>query len=307
MLLSFKFVGISVAGSLTMLLVCTFAPIPAQIGALGACLSVLSGLFISYVEQDEEREKRNAAMLEKLKIPISLAPERELFEKYDAFSEALSALAKQIDPVLRQYALLKLASITEEVRLLASGKVVFSSTESWRTVYDALLQGPDLKTYKSVSWVKTRSYWRDQPGRQSMQANFQAAKRGVQIERIVILGSNLWAPTEILPVPEVKAWVDEQHERGIKVLLVRESEIRGEADLLCDFGIYGERATGIQELDEQSRTVRFILMFDKQSIRPAQDRWERLSLYATPYADLLALQRRQEHQVRTLRHRKQVA
>jgi hypothetical protein len=78
-----------------------------------------------------------------------------------------------------------------------------------------------------------------------MQVNFQATKRGVQIERIVILGSNLWVPTEILPVPEVKAWVDEQHERGIKVFLVRESEISGEADLLCDFGIYGERATGI--------------------------------------------------------------
>src|SRR6516164_6542436 len=289
-LLSFKFIGISAVGSLAMSLVCIFAPVPAQIGALGASLSILSGLFVSYMEQEEEREQRRAALLEQLKVPLALAPEHELFEKYDAFSEALSALAKQIDPVLRQYALLKLASITDEVRLLASGKVVFSSTETWRTVYDDLLQGPDVKTYKSVSWVKTRSYWRDQPGRQSMQVNFQAAKRGVQIERIVILGSNLWAPTETFPVPEVRAWVDEQHERGIKVLLVRESEISGEADLLCDFGIYGERATGIQELDEQSRTVRFILMFDKQSIRPAQDRWERLSLYATPYADLLALQ-----------------
>src|SRR5229473_7716496 len=168
-LLSFKFVGIAVAGSLTMSLVCTFAPVPAQIGALGACLSMLSGLFISYVEQEEERERCQAALLEKLKIPLALAPEHELFEKYDAFSTALSELAKQIDPVLRQYALLKLASITEQVRSLASGKVVFSSTETWRTAYEDLLQSPAVKTYKSVSWVKTRGYWQDQPpGRQSM-------------------------------------------------------------------------------------------------------------------------------------------
>src|SRR6266849_2823073 len=173
-LLSFKFVGISVAGSLAMSLVCTFAPVPAQIGALGACLSMLSGLFVSYVEQEEGREKRHAALLEKLKIPLALAPEHELFEKYDAYSQALLELAKQIDPVLRQYAMLKLASITEQVRSLASGKVVFSATETWRTVYEDLLHSPALKTYKSVSWVKTRGYWQDQPpGRQSMRVNFQ--------------------------------------------------------------------------------------------------------------------------------------
>jgi hypothetical protein len=85
--------------------------------------------------------------------------------------------------------------------------------------------------------------------------------------------------------------------------LVRESEIGGEADLLCDFGIYGDRATGIQELDELSRTLRFMLLFDKQSIKLAQDRWARLSLYATAYADLLALKRRQEQQGRTLHQR----
>ena len=35
-------------------------------------------------------------------------------------------------------------------------------------------------------------------------------------------------------------------------------------DLLADFGIYGDRAVGTQELDEQSRTVRFTLSFDPQ-------------------------------------------
>ena len=53
---------------------------------------------------------------------------------------------------------------------------------------------------------------------------------------------------------------------GIWVMLVRESDIAGEPDLLADFGIYGERATGVQELDDQSRTLRFILYFDPQNI-----------------------------------------
>jgi hypothetical protein len=281
-----------------MSLVCTFAPLPAQIGALGACLSILSGVFISFVEQEEEREKRQAALLEKLKIPMVLAGEHDLLEKYEVISAAMAGFAQQVDPVLRQYAILKLGSIAEEVRSMASGRVVFSSTETWRTVYEDLLQSPSLKAYRSVSWVRTRSYWRDQPGMQSMRVNFQAAKRGVEIERIAILGPVLWGPGEALPVPEVKNWIDEQHERRIRVSLVRESEIGGEEDLLCDFGIYGDRATGIQELDDQSRTLRFILLFDKQSIQLSQDRWARLSLYATPYVDLVALKRRQEHQVR---------
>ena len=67
---------------------------------------------------------------------------------------------------------------------------------------------------------------------------------------------------------------------------MRESELAGEPDLLADFGLYGDRATGIQELDEQSRTQRFVLRFDPRDLKLARDRWERLSLYATPYADL---------------------
>ena len=79
----------------------------------------------------------------------------------------------------------------------------------------------------------------------------------------------------------------QQHDHGIWVLLVRESDIASEPDLLADFGIYGERATGVQELDDQSRTLRFILYFGPQNVRLARDRWTRLLLYATPFSDLL--------------------
>ena len=120
-----------------------------------------------------------------------------------------------------------------------------------------------------------------------MRVNYDLVKRWVRIERVVILRGDLWPDADELPSQKIRPWIDDQHNCGIWICLVRESAIAAEPDLLCEFGIYGERATGIQELDEQSRTVRFILSFDQQSIKLARDRLARLALYATPYADLL--------------------
>ena len=286
-LLSFRFLSTSLIGSLTVSLVCTFAPLPAQIGVLGSSVSVVAGLFLSYMEQEERREKGRAELLEKVQLPLSLAPDHDLFDQYTAFTNSLVELSKQKDLVLRRYALLKLSSISEQLRSLSSGRVVFSTTETWRTVYREILKSPDLKRYRSVSWVKTKDYWQDQPGKQDMRLNFELSKDGLLIERIVILRGELWPRNEALPSGAIRPWIDEQHASGIKLALVRESEILSEPDLLMDFGIYGERATGIEDLDDQSRTVRFTLLFDRQSLSVAQDRFSRLSLYAKPYSEIL--------------------
>jgi hypothetical protein len=285
-LLSFKFVGIALAGSLTMALVSIFAPVPAQVAVLGACVSILAGLFVAYAEQEDARERRRAELLERLRIPLALAREHDLFDQYCIISEALAELASQPDTVLRQFALLKLSSIAGQVESLAQGTVVFSSTETWRTVYEQLLEC-DLSLYQSVAWVKTKDYWQDRPGWQSMRLNFDLVRRGLRIERIVILRNHLWPAGERMPSPEILPWIKEQHDHGVWVLLVRESDIASEPDLLADFGIYGDRATGVQELDDQSRTLRFILYFDPQNVRLARDRWTRLLLYTTSFADLL--------------------
>ena len=47
-----------------------------------------------------------------------------------------------------------------------------------------------------------------------------------------------------------------------------------------------EEAVGYQQLDEQSRTVRYLLEFDPHARKQALDRFERLVLYATPYRDM---------------------
>jgi len=57
-LLSFRFIGTALMGSLAMALVAAFGPLPAQVAVLGALVSILAGLFLSYLEQEEERDRR---------------------------------------------------------------------------------------------------------------------------------------------------------------------------------------------------------------------------------------------------------
>ncbi|OWK40957.1 hypothetical protein FRUB_04849 [Fimbriiglobus ruber] len=220
-------------------------------------------------------------------VPLTLAPEHDLYAQYLAFCRTLTALAGQADPILREIAGLKLASVVGQLDLLASGTALFSGTEGWRTVYEKILASPDLREYRSVAWVRATDYWQDAPGRQSMRANFEAVQRGLLIERIVILRDDLWPSGTPLPTLDIRPWIEEQHNHGIWVLLVRQNDLASEMDLLADIGIYGGRAIGTQELDDRSRTLRFTLTFDPQVVRLARDRWERLYLFATPYQTLL--------------------
>ena len=56
-----------------------------------------------------------------------------------------------------------------------------------------------------------------------MRLNYDLVTRGFRIERILILPDELWPFEERLPSPEIRPWIEEQQERGIRVSLVRES------------------------------------------------------------------------------------
>jgi hypothetical protein len=286
-LLNFGFLGTSLIGSLVMALTSALASPPAQLAVLGGTMSILAGLLVSYMEQEDERERRRESLLEQLDVPLALAPNRAFFDVYSRLTRSLVAVARQDDPVLRDFSLVRLASINEQMRTLAEGLLVFTDTETWRTVYEQILESPGLGHYDSVAWVKTSDYWQDQPGQQSMRLNYELARRGLRIQRIVILRGELWPVNDRLPSPTIRGWIEEQLRHGLDVSVVREAELVMEADLLCDFAIYGERATGIQELDEEARTIRFVLSFDRRGITLASERWARISLYATPYSELL--------------------
>jgi hypothetical protein len=217
----------------------------------------------------------------------SLPHAPELLVAQQTLTHYIRELGRHSDEILREAAMLKLVSIQDEVRALAAGKVGFSATEGWRTLYERLLRSPDVQSYRSVAWVRSEDYWRDAPGQRSMQLNFEILRSGVAIERILILNDFFWPPAALLPSADISRWIDEQHEGGVQVSLVRESEIESEPDMLCDLGIYGNRATGWLELDTQCRTSRFTFDFSQESLQIADERWKRLSLYAVPFAELL--------------------
>ena len=121
-----------------------------------------------------------------------------------------------------------------------------------------------------------------------MRLNYELHDGGrLNIERIAILADEVWPEDEPLPKSPISEWIHEQHSHGIWTKLVRESALKSEPDLLVDMGIYGSRAVGTQELDDRCRTVRFTLTFDFEAVAAAEERWRRLSVYATSYRDLL--------------------
>lgn len=164
---------------------------------LGAFISIVGGLFFSYLGQADQRERAEA--IESLSVPLALSADRELYQQYEQIFRSLTSLAKRSDTILRRVARLKFASVADQLDELAEGRIVFAVTEGWRTVYEQLLTDPNVRQYRSVAWVRSPGYWQDEPGRRSMQVNFDAVHRGVLIERISILSQELWPAAQVLP------------------------------------------------------------------------------------------------------------
>jgi hypothetical protein len=282
-----SFVLVSTLGSLVMALVCALGSADVQVGALGAMVSMLAGLVLGFLEQEYARYQRQAELLRLLAVPVALADDAELLGIHESLRDALNLVALQPDPILREIARLKAASMQQEIASLADGTLVFMGTETWRTVNEKVIASPDVREYLSVALVRSEDYWQDPPGRRSLLVNFDALRRGVLVQRVVILADSLWPAHEPLPTGVIGRWIQVQHRFDLPVSLVRESQLVGESDLLGDIGIYGSRAVGTQELDERARTVRFVLQFDAEAIRLARERWQRLLLFATPYGQLL--------------------
>lgn len=282
-----RFLTVFLGGLAITTLVTLYAPLTLQIATLGAVLSLVAALLVLSLGLHLELLRRSDAILAQLRVPVVLAADHDLFHEYETFTRGLLEIAQQRNPVFRELARFRISSICDEMSQLALGRTEFRSTETWRSVYQEILEGLKVKTYYSVAWVRSIEYWDDPPGRQGMHLNFDLAQRGYRIERVVILPDSLWPFDQQLPAREIRHWLDQQHRHGLVVSLVREHELAGETDLLCDFGLYGDQAVGFQELDEQSRTVRYRLDFAPLARKKAYDRWERLALYAKPYRDLV--------------------
>lgn len=223
-----------------------------------------------------------------LEAPFILSQDKVLIERYQWLSDSLLRIRWRQDPIYRSVAVEQLDELVGQLREISEGRVTFKGTETWRLVYDQLLKSPGVVGYRSVAWIKTPEYWRDEPGRQSLKSNLQLHESGqVNIERIAILADALWPSDDQLPAERIRQWLHQQHAHGIWLRLIRESQLEQESELLQDYGIYGSRAVGIQQLDEKARTVSFQLDFNLDTVLEAEDRWRRLEVYSTSYADLL--------------------
>lgn len=246
--------------------------------ATGVLVSVALGWLVS------ELLRQTIPLLETPTTALSL---RALPEPCRELVSSLLVGVSHADPVFRELMQTQMAALSEQVREWSHGQLAFTGTEAWRTAYQKVLTSPDVTEYRSVAWVKTEDYWQDLPGQQSSRLNFDLIDQGMLIERVLILGWNLWPPELRLPREPIRRWIEDQHYRGVTVHLVRENDLVGEPDLLRDFGIYGDRAVGEQHVDGESRTVSFTFWFDCSQIELAKERWARLKLFGRPYAEIL--------------------
>jgi hypothetical protein len=269
------------------LAVWALAPAKFLIGYVGMLVSALIGLVLKTLAAVRAQPQQPAL----LQLLLDLAGDPKLARVHSSLAEALKDISRRTDPIFRQLAHSRLQTITADCESLGEGIVEFTSTESWRVVYEELLRSPGLHLYRSVAYIESAHYWQDGPGQQSTQLNLDLQDAGVvNIERTAVIADHLWPSNQLFPVEPLHSWFDQQHRYGIWIRLVRESILENDTDLLCDFGIYGSRAVGMQTADPAGRTIRFVLDFNFKKVQEAEAKWSRLALYATSYRDLLEQQ-----------------
>ena len=259
-----------------------FGSLALQLAVIAFLVSVMLGLTVA---RGLDRPPLDSDLLQQTFV---IAGDREAFDCQRALTGSLARCVAHSDPLFRSLAAKRWSGLAEAAAEIAAGTLLYEDTETWRLAYEQLLRSPGLHQYRSVALVTTSGYWQDEPGRQSMRLNFELQQSGrLTIERTVIVADDLWAANEHLPSEPLFYWIEQQHRHGIQLRLVRLSELRQEPDLQADFGIYGHRAVGTQELTPYSTTQRFVLSFDFDRVRAAEERWERLAVYATLYRDLI--------------------
>lgn len=189
--------------------------------------------------------------------------------------------------VFRQQVTLRLHEQLAEIADLAAGKLVFSSTEIWRTVYQQVLESSAAKRYLSVALIRTDDYWRDAPGESSLKFNYQLVECGFHIHRLFIIDEFFWPRASKTPSKQLFHWILGQYQRGIEVSVLRLTDLDDEPSLVCDIGIYGQSAVGQQQTDFEGRTTRFELSFATNDLQQAEQRWQQLLVYAQPFSKLI--------------------
>ena len=124
-----------------------YAPLTLQIAALGALLSFLAAWLVAKVDCHDERSRWSDALLAQVRVLVVLAADHHLFQEYEKFTSGLLDIARQRNPVFRDLARFRVSSICDEIGELAAGRAEFRSTETWRSAYQGVLEGLEVKTF----------------------------------------------------------------------------------------------------------------------------------------------------------------
>jgi hypothetical protein len=256
--------------------------VPALLLALfAAALATLGGVGL-YFRTSRWRSDSG----EKLIAPEPLEPP-ELDRLYRVIGEALTTVAGQPEGTRKVTLIDKLVGLGVQFRALASEASTRGGIESWYVAHDAVLGIPDLKEYRAVVRVRTAECVRDVALEESMRAIHAAVRRGVFVERIFVLPELLWPGERLLPTDDILPWIEEQHNNGGRVILLRECDLVTEFASFLDICAFDDWAVGTRELDERAQTVRVALDFTPSTIRATLDRMDRLSHVGIPFGELL--------------------
>jgi hypothetical protein len=248
-----------------------------QLATVGLYVTLLLGLVVAVLVKAASLDK---AMSQAREISQRISQDENVKEFYENTCEPLCAIFGIKDNVFIDLVKSRLTEFRLQLTTeLAMGTVSFRA-EAWRAPYRAILDQPDVKIYKSVAWVKSEDYWQDPAGKTSIQFNYELIQKGKEIERIFIVRDSVWNSIK------VKNWILEQRNKGIKVAVAKESHIPVEEDLLYDLGIYGNRAVGYQNIDDNCRTINFQLHFNKSRIEKAKELFEKLKTHTLTPSEL---------------------
>ena len=84
--------------------------------------------------------QESPANLSLLELPFALARDVDTFARYQSMSESLARISRALDPIYRELALESLDDTNRRIHTLADGLLIFEGTETWRLVYERLLQ-----------------------------------------------------------------------------------------------------------------------------------------------------------------------
>lgn len=286
--LSSQIVVVTLIGSVLMAIVCAFGSIAIQIAVLGGYISILGGLALEIFEDQNTKDQQLESLELLIRASRRLAKDSPMSREFEKIVDGIQASSNIESELFRELAIEELARIGQQTELLGRGIITFDETEAWRVAYERILRSPLVSRYFSVSLIRSADYWQDEPGKRSIELNYQLQdEKRLNVERIAIISASIWPDESDRPNSPIFEWLLDQYSNGIWTELVRETSVIDEPDLLVDSGRYSDLAVGCQFLDSKSRTSKFTLSFNKADIEAAKQRWQRLSLYSISMKQIL--------------------